>query len=107
MVMKATVREHINALEESPEWVISLGEMIHQLNGCSTSIAASRARDLYRMGEIGKAMESIMCGWQTLSAIDFTKLSPMQRETIEIIVLNILGELQTKNQPVDKGGQGS
>ena len=107
MVLKATVREHINALEESPEWVVSLGEMIHRLNGCSTSIAAARARDLYRQGEIGQAVESIMCGWQTLGAIDFTKLSPMQRETIDLIVLNILGELQNKNQPEIKGGQGS
>ena len=100
MVLKASVREHINALEETPEWVVSLGEMIHQLDGCSTSIAAARARDLYRLGEIGKAVENIISGWQTLRTIDFTKLSPMQRETIEIIVLNILEEIKSKNHAI-------
>lgn len=107
MVLKASVREHINALEETPEWVVSLGEMIHQLDGCSTSIAAARARDLYRLGEIGKAVENIISGWQTLRAIDFTKLSPMQRETIEIIVLNILEEIKSKNHAMEKGGRGT
>jgi hypothetical protein len=107
VVIKASVREHINAIEEMPEWVVSLGEMIHRLDGCSTAIAAARARDLYRSGEIGKAIENIMRGWQTLREIDFSKLSPMQRETIEIIVMNILEEIECKNQVTDKGGKGS
>jgi hypothetical protein len=105
VVIKASVREHINAIEETPGWVVSLGEMIHRLDGCSAAIAAARARDLYRLGEIGRAVENIMTGWQTLRAIDFSKLSPMQRETIEIVVTSILEEVQYQNQVTDKGGQ--
>ena len=107
MVIKASVREHINAIEEMPEWVVSLGEMIHRLDKCSTAIAAARARDLYRSGEIGQAVENIMKGWQMLRAMDFTKLSPMQRETIGIVVTNILEEIKYQNRATDKGGQGS
>ena len=106
MVIKASVREHINAIEEMPEWVVSLGEMIHHLDGCSAAIAAARARDLYRCGEIGKAIEAIMRGWRALGAIDFTKLSPMQRETIEIVIINILEEIKHKNRDTDEGGRG-
>jgi len=106
MVLRASVREHVNAIEEMPDWVVSMGEMIQNLDGCSTAIAAARARDLYRTGETGKAIEKIMMGWQTLRAVDFKKLSPMQRETIEIIVGNILEEIKCKKQTMDTGGQG-
>ena len=107
MILKASVREHINAIEEMPEWVVSLGEMIHRLDGCSAAIAAARARDLYRLGAIGKAVENITTGWQTLRAVDFSKLSPMQRETIEIVIMNILEEIKHKNEATDEGGRGS
>lgn len=99
MGVSASVRDHIWAIEESPEWVISLGEMIQDLEGCSTAIAAARARDLYRLGEIGKALEYITQGWQVLRSINMDKLSPMQRETIEIVVINILEQIKRSGTP--------
>lgn len=96
MVVSASVRDHIWAIEKTPEWVVSMGEMIQDLEGCSTAIAAARARDLYRMGEIGKALENITQGWQVLRSINMDKLSPMQRETIEIVVGNMLEQIKRK-----------
>jgi hypothetical protein len=93
MALKASVREHLNAIEESPEWVISLGEMIQKADGCSTAIAASRARDLSKRQDVGEAIEGIARGWQTLSTCDLGALTPLQRETIELVVLTITDRL--------------
>ena len=95
MALNASVREHLNALEDAPEWVISLGEMIQQTDGCSAAIAASRARDLSKRADVGEAIEGIARGWEILSACDLGSLTPLQRETIELVVLTISNELQT------------
>ena len=95
MALNASVREHLNALEDAPEWVISLGEMIQQTDGCSAAIAASRARDLSKRAEVGAAIEGIARGWEILSTCDLGSLTPLQRETIELVVLTISNELQT------------
>jgi hypothetical protein len=102
MALKASVREHLNAIEESPEWVISLGEMIQKADGCSTAIAASRARDLSKRQDVGEAIEGIARGWQTLSTCDLGALTPLQRETIELVVLTITDNL---NQGIRKAGR--
>jgi len=104
MAVRATVREHLNAIEDSPDWVVSLGEMIQKLDVCSAAIAAARAKDLSRLGEIGRALEGIVGGWQVLRSVDFNKLSPMQRETIDLVVLNIVEGIQRRSQILSKGG---
>jgi hypothetical protein len=68
--------------------------MILQLEGCSSAIAAARAKDLARLGEIGRALEQILCGWQVLRGVNFDKLTPMQRESIQLVVHNILASLE-------------
>jgi hypothetical protein len=90
----ATVRDHLNVIDPTPDWVVSLGEMIQQAEGCSTAIAASRARDLSHIKGIGEAVEGLARGWDTLMASDLSALTPLQRETIELLVLNITSHLK-------------
>ena len=95
MGLNASVREHLNALEESPEWVVSLGEMIQRADGCSAAIAASRARDLSQHKNVGRAIEGIARGWDALSTCDLAALTPLQRETIELVILTITRKLES------------
>jgi hypothetical protein len=105
VALRATVREHLNTIEDAPDWVVSLGEMIQQLDNCSSAIAAARAKDLGRLGEIGRALEEIMHGWQVLRGVDFNKLTPMQRESIQLVIHNILTALKTNFDPNNKEGR--
>jgi len=89
----------MNAIENTPDWVVSLGEMIQELDGCSSAIAAARAKDLSRLGEIGRALEEIVRGWQVLRGVDFNKLTPMQRESIQLVMHNILTALKRNLDP--------
>lgn len=105
MAPQATVQEHLNAIEDSPDWIVSLGEMIQQLEGCSSAIAAARAKDLGRLGEIGRSLEQIMCGWQVLRGVNFDKLTPLQRESIQLVVHNILTVLKNNLDPNNEEGR--
>lgn len=105
MALRASVREHLNALEEAPDWVISLGEMIQELDSCSSAIAAARARDLGRLGQIGGALEEIMHGWQVLRGVDFGKVTPMQRESVQLVVHHIMAALSANFDPKIKEGR--
>ena len=93
MGMHASVRDHLNAFEPAADWVVSLGEMIQRADECSTAIAASRARDLSQMDGIGEAVEGIARGWEILIGYDLTSLTPLQRETIELLMLNMKNNL--------------
>ncbi|MEJ2550550.1 MAG: hypothetical protein P8Z42_15160 [Anaerolineales bacterium] len=90
----ATVKDHLAAIGDSPEWVISLAEMIQKLLGTSSAIASARARDLSRLPPIGKGLESILRGWDILSDADLQNLSPMQKETIEKVIFKILNDVR-------------
>jgi hypothetical protein len=94
MGIHATVQDHLTATGTSPDWVVSLGIMIQKVLGTSSAIAAARAKDLSRLTPIGEALESIVKGWESLCAADLRQLSPMQRETIENVVLTILNDVQ-------------
>jgi hypothetical protein len=94
MGFHATVQDHLTATGSSPDWVVSLAEMIQKILGTSSAIAAARAKDLSRLTPIGEALESIVKGWESLCAADLDQLSPMQRETIDAVVLNILNDIQ-------------
>jgi hypothetical protein len=73
MGIHASVRDHLNAFEPAPDWVVSLGEMIQRVDGCS--------------------VEGIARGWEILMMSDLASLTPLQRETIELLVLNIKNNL--------------
>ena len=101
MGVHASVREHLNALEPAPDWVVSLGEMIQRAGGCSAAIAASRARDLSQRKDVGEAVENLARGWEVLQTCDLGSLTPLQRETIEVLVSSTTGHL--KNGLVQAG----
>jgi hypothetical protein len=94
MGVHASVREHLNALEPSPEWVVSLGEMIQRAGDCSAAIAASRARDLSQRRDVGEAVENLARGWEMLQGCDLRALTPLQRETIEVLVSSMISRLK-------------
>lgn len=94
MAAHASVREHLNALEPAPAWVVSLGEMIQRAGDCSAAIAAARARDLSQRIDIGKGVESLARGWEMLQGCDLRALTPLQRETIEVVVSSMTGHLE-------------
>jgi len=96
MGVHASVQDHLSARGPSPDWVVSLAEMIQLIQGSSAAISSSRAKDLSRVPIIGEALESIVRGYQVILNSDIHQLSPMQRETIEELVLTILNDLQNK-----------
>ena len=102
MGLHASVRDHLNAVATSPEWVVSLGEMVQSADGCSAAMAASRARDLSQLKGIGEAVEGIARGWQILRGSDLRSLTPLQRETIELLVSNITQSIQDALVPTGR-----
>jgi hypothetical protein len=93
MGVHATVKDHLVAIGNSPDWVISLAEKIQIVLCSSSAIASARAKDLSRLPSIGEALEAIISGWEILSTHDLQNLSPLQRETIEKVVLSILSDV--------------
>jgi hypothetical protein len=91
-----TVKDHLMALGETPGWIVSLGEAIQQVTDCSTAIAAARARDLSRCEDLGQGLEWLTRGWLTLEAADPQSLSPMQRETIRLVLEGVLVRVKTR-----------
>jgi len=94
MRIQATVQDHLTSIDDVPDWVISLAQMIQSILDSSSAIASARAKDLSRLPSIGEALESIVRGWEILDTSDLHKLSPLQRETIEEVVSRILHDIQ-------------
>ena len=88
-----SVRDHLQAGSPLPEWVFDLGERIHRLTACPAAIAASRARDLYRVQPLARALEQVLCGGETLMKIDPARLTHLQRETLQRVLSDLLQAL--------------
>ena len=93
---KPTIRDHLQALGETPEWVVSLGEAIQQVTGCSTAIASARARDLSRALDAGQGLEWFTRGWIALEVSDVSDLSPMQRETLRLVLEGVTEKIKAR-----------
>jgi hypothetical protein len=93
MTRQPSVADHLQAFGETPDWVLSLGEAIYQTSRCSAAIAASRARDLSRQANIAKGLEALLQGWLSLDGADFSGLSPMQHETVHLVIGQLLESL--------------
>ena len=91
-----TVKDHLLALGETPDWVVSLGKAIQQVTECSTAIAAARARDLSRSAEAGQGLEWFTRGWIALETAYVKDLSPMQRETVRLVLEGILEKVKAR-----------
>jgi len=93
---RPTVRDHLEALGETPAWVGSLGEAIQQLAECPTAIAAARARDLSRMPGLSQGLELFTRGWLALEASDAGDLSRMQRETLRLVLEGLAERIKAR-----------
>jgi len=96
MMRQPSVTDHLRAFGETPEWVVSLGEAIYETTQCSAAIAASRARDLSRQATIATGFESLLRGWRSLDGEDFSSLSPMQHETVHLVLRHMLESLRAQ-----------
>ena len=77
-----SVRDHLNALGHSPEWILRLGEAIQAVTGCDAALAALRARDLSAHPGVAQGLEQFTCGWLLLVDANNLQLTPMQIETL-------------------------
>ncbi len=94
-----SVRDHLEALGAAPEWVISLGEAIQEVTDCPSAIAASRARDLSSHPVLGQGLEAFSRGWLSIQGADLTGLSPMQRETLVLVLERITETIESRMNP--------
>ena len=90
-----SVRDHLNALGQSPEWVLRLGEAIQTVTGCDAALAALRARDLSTHPGVAQGLEQFTSGWLQLRAANDTRLTPMQVETLAATLQAIARETET------------
>jgi hypothetical protein len=104
MRRQPTVRDHLLALGETPEWVISLGDAIQEITACSTAIAASRARDLSR-SHVCQGLTSFTSGWLELESAEMNDLSPMQLETLRLVIEAITNKLRQRVDGADMHSQ--
>ncbi len=81
-----TVRDHLAAVGESPEWLLRLGEAIQSVTKCDAALAALRARDLARHPELARGLEQFAQGWLALSAASQETLTPLQQETLSRVL---------------------
>ncbi len=91
-----TVQDHLQALGKAPEWLVQLGQAIQQVTDCPTAIAAARARDLSRYAALGMGLEWFTRGWLALENADVDGLSPMQRETVQLVLEGITEKVKAR-----------
>lgn len=96
MTWQPSVADHLQTFGDTPEWVLSLGEAIYETTRCSAAIAASRARDLSRQTNIATGLESLLRGWHSLDGTDFSSLTPMQHETVHLVIRHLLESLNSQ-----------
>ncbi len=77
-----TVRDHLAALGENPEWLLRLGEAIQLVTKCDAALAALRARDLARHPGLAQGLAQYAQGWLDLAAASQATLTPLQQETL-------------------------
>ncbi len=77
-----TVRDHLAAFGENPEWLLRLGEAIQTVMQCNAALAALRARDLARHPALAQGLEQYTQGWLALTQASQATLTPLQQETL-------------------------
>ncbi len=103
-----TVRDHLMALGDTPEWVIFLGEAIQEITKCNEAIAASRARDLSSNPGLATGFEKVATGAVEITQADWSTMTPNQLHTIDMVLtamLKRIGDLRAASAAnVSKGG---
>ena len=77
-----TVRDHLAAIGECPEWLLRLGEAIQAVTQCDAALAALRARDLARHADLAQGLAQYAQGWLALVSASQATLTPLQQETL-------------------------
>ncbi len=77
-----TVRDHLAAVGECPEWLLRLGEAIQAVTKCNAALAALRARDLARHPGLAQGLAQYAQGWLALISDSQETLTPLQQETL-------------------------
>jgi hypothetical protein len=91
-----SVADHLQAMGETRDWVIELGDAIHELSERDPAVAASRAMDLAKSPSLGPAIQKIMAGWkETREALKDLRVTPWQRVTIADLLHGIVADLET------------
>lgn len=98
-----TVRDHLAALGDGPEWVTRLGEAIQAVTRCDAALAALRARDLASHPALAEGLGQYAAGWLALAAADRGTLTPLQQETLARVLADIHQQL-AEHFPVKEQG---
>ena len=85
-----TVRDHLVALGNTPEWAIFLGEAIQEIAKCDAAIAASRARDHSSNPSFATGFEKIATGSVEVLAADWSTMTPNQLQTVSMVLTGLL-----------------
>jgi len=91
-----TVEDHLNAVGEMPEWVISLGKYLEHYLKCDPAIAASRARDLSSNPVTAHGIEQLVTGWNALKPGLSKGLNSWQRDTVLMLVNGISEDIKSE-----------
>lgn len=93
---RITVAEHLKHMQEnsSPPWLIELGEMLQELEGIDSALAASLAYDLSRDQHTAQGVHQLVQGYQTLKdVLSANHLTSIQTGTIKKVLEKISREL--------------
>lgn len=92
-----TVAEHLESMTEvaPPHWMVELGDMLREIEGLDSALAASMAYDLARDPDNAQALHQLIQGYKSMSAlVASNSLTSMQehtiRKTIQTVGLKLL-----------------
>lgn len=87
-----SVTEHLTSMTEAtpPPWLIELGEMLEEIEGLDSALAASKAYDLARDPDTAQALHQLIQGCQSMNVIVASnKLTTMQSHTVHKTIQKI------------------
>jgi len=90
-----SVRDHLNAMALSDDWIIELGEAIQDFTQCDSAVAASRAKDLVRNKQLADGIHDVAVGLMKIRRADLNTLTPLQRRTVRELLNGIVAEIET------------
>jgi len=90
------VSEHLGELGIEEKWIFELGELIQSLIKKDPAIAAGKALDLSSQPNVAIPLKSFIEGWIGLMDSDLSRFTPLQRESLSLVIKNILNETSHK-----------
>jgi len=81
-----TVAEHLESMQEgeAPSWLVELANMLQEIEGLDSALAASMAYDLARDPENARALHQLIQGCASMrSILTANDLTSMQAHTVQ------------------------